>query len=150
MNRNSLSAAIAFTLFAAAGAVAGQDAQVAGTSPQRSNVASSSNTSNDNATRRATEQMSAVQVKADTLALGGGLMSVQDAPKAVSTISREAIVKAAPGATFIQAINSIPGVVSSTDDYTGLNDGNASVRGFPLDEIGVTSPPPAVAPDGRW
>jgi len=141
MNRNSLSAAIAVTLFVAAGAVLAQDAQNAqanDTQPQRSNVASSSNTTNDNATRRATQQMSEVQVKANSLALGGGLMSIQDAPKAVSTVSREAIVKAAPGATFVQAINSIPGVVSSTDDYTGLNDGNASVRGFPLDEVGVT------------
>ena len=141
MNRNSLSAAIAVTLLVAAGAALAQDAQNAGTTgtqPQRSNVASSSNTTNDNATRRATQQMSAVQVKANSLALGGGLMSIQDAPKAVSTVSRDAIVKAAPGATFVQAINSIPGVVSSTDDYTGLNDGNASVRGFPLDEVGVT------------
>jgi iron complex outermembrane receptor protein len=141
MNRNSLSAAIALTLLVAASAATAQDAQgnqASGSQPQRSNVASSSNTTNDNATRRATQQLSEVQVKADALALGGGLMSIQDAPKAVSTISRQAIVKAAPGATFIQAINSIPGAVTSTDDYTGTNDGNATVRGFPIDEIGVT------------
>ncbi|MBB3227635.1 iron complex outermembrane receptor protein [Luteibacter sp. Sphag1AF] len=141
MNRNSLSAAIALTLFVAAGAASAQDTQAtqdATTQPQRANVASTSNTTNDNATRRAAQQMSAVQVKANSLALGGGLMSVQDAAKAVSTVSRDAIVKAAPGATFVQAIDSIPGVVSSTDDYTGLNDGNATVRGFPMDEIGVT------------
>ena len=49
-------------------------------------------------------------------------MSVQDAPKAVSTITRDAIEKAAPGATYAQMIQSIPGVLSITDDVTGLND----------------------------
>ncbi|MET0506543.1 MAG: TonB-dependent receptor [Luteibacter sp.] len=142
MNRNSLSAAIALTLFVAAGAASAQDAQSSqdtGSQAQRSSAAAStSNTSNANATRRAAEQMEAVQVKANSLSLGGGLMSIQDAPKAVSTVSREAIIKAAPGINFTQAIDSIPGVTASTDDYTGLNDGNASIRGFTLDEIGVT------------
>ncbi|MDR6644446.1 iron complex outermembrane receptor protein [Luteibacter sp. 1214] len=141
MTRNSLSAAIALTLLVATGAASAQDAQstqASSTQSQRATATSTSNTSNDNATRRASQAMEAVQVKADSLSLGGGLMSIQDAPKAVSTVSRDAIIQAAPGVNFTQAIDSIPGVVSSTDDYTGLNDGNASVRGFGLDEVGVT------------
>lgn len=141
MNRNSLSAAIALTLLVAAGASLAQDADVSrstGNATPRTSAVSTSNTTNDNATRRATQQMEAVQVKADSLSLGDGLMSIQDAPKAVSTVTRDAIIKAAPGINFTQAIDSIPGVTASTDDYTGLNDGNASIRGFSLDEIGVT------------
>ena len=65
-------------------------------------------------------------------------MSVQTAPKAVSTISRDAIVKAAPGGTFVQMIDSIPGVNASTDDVSGLANGNYQIRGFTSDEIGTT------------
>jgi iron complex outermembrane receptor protein len=140
MNRNTLSAAIAFSLCLAAGVAVAQDSQdqAATTAAQRATVTTTSNTSNANATRRDAEQMSAVSVKANSLSLGGGLMQIQDAPKAVSTISRDAIVQASPGANFTQIIESIPGVVASTDDYTGTIDGNATVRGFPLDEVGVT------------
>jgi iron complex outermembrane receptor protein len=108
------------------------------TTQQRASVSSTSNTTNDNATKRGARQLSEVEVRAQSLSLGGGLMSVQEAPKAVSTITRDAIVKSAPGATFVQAIDSIPGAVTATDDYTGLNDGTASIRGYTLDEIGVT------------
>ena len=99
---------------------------------------STSNTTRDNATQREQEQLSEVTVQASRLSLGGGLMSIQDAPKAVSTISRDAILQAAPGATYAQMIQSIPGVLAITDDVTGLNDANYSIRGFTNDEIGVT------------
>ncbi len=56
----------------------------------------------------------------------------------MSTITRDAIEQAAPGATYAQMIESIPGVVAITDDVTGLNDANYSIRGFTNDEIGVT------------
>ena len=79
-----------------------------------------------------------MQVQAQSLSLGSGLMAVQTAPKAVSTITRDAIVQAAPGATFVQLIDSIPGVDASTDDCTGLANGNYSIRGFTSDEIGTT------------
>ncbi len=79
-----------------------------------------------------------MQVKAQSLSLGSGLMAVQTAPKAVSTITRDAIVHAAPGATFVQLIDSIPGVNASTDDNNGLANGNYSIRGFTSDEIGTT------------
>lgn len=84
------------------------------------------------------QQLSTVQVQAQSLSLGGGLMSVQTAPKAVSTIGRDAIVKAAPGSNFTQMIASIPGVNASTDDVSGLSDGNYSIRGFASNEIGTT------------
>lgn len=104
---------------------------------QRVSASSTSNTTTSNDTKRV-QQLSTVQVTAQSLSLGGGLMSVQTAPKAVSTITRDAIVKAAPGGTFVQMIDSIPGVNASTDDYTGLANGNYSVRGFTSDEIGTT------------
>jgi iron complex outermembrane receptor protein len=102
------------------------------------NPSSTSNTTTVNSTQRGQEQLSEVLVQGTRLSLGGGLMSVQDAPKAVSTISRESILKAAPGATYAQMIQSIPGVLAITDDVTGLNDANYSIRGFTNDEIGVT------------
>ena len=99
---------------------------------------STSNTTTANDTQRGQEQLSEVLVQAKKLSLGGGLMSVQAAPKAVSTISRDAILQAAPGATYAQMIESIPGVLAITDDVTGLNDANYQIRGFTNDEVGVT------------
>ncbi|WP_158886038.1 TonB-dependent receptor [Rhodanobacter sp. L36] len=104
---------------------------------QRASVSSTSNTTTSNDTKRV-QQLSTVQVQAQSLSLAHGLMSVQTAPKAVSTITRDAIVRAAPGATFVQMIDSIPGVNASTDDYTGLANGNYSIRGYTSDEIGTT------------
>jgi iron complex outermembrane receptor protein len=141
MKRTHLSAAIALACCLATGVAFAQSASdqgQAGSTQQRASVSSTSNTTNDTATKRGVQQLSEVQVRAQSLSLGGGLMSVQEAPKAVSTITRDAIVKSAPGATFVQAINSIPGAISATDDYTGLNDGTATIRGYTLDEIGVT------------
>ncbi|MGH8122836.1 MAG: TonB-dependent receptor plug domain-containing protein, partial [Rudaea sp.] len=106
-------------------------------SAQRVNPSSTSNTTTANDTLRA-QEMATVRVNAQALSLGGGLMSVQSAAKAVSTITRDAIIQAAPGATYAQIIDSIPGVVAITDDVTGLNDANYSIRGFTNDEIGVT------------
>jgi len=110
-------------------------ATTAGTLP---NPSSTSNTTTLNATQRGQEQLSEVLVQANRLSLGGGLMSIQDAPKAVSTITRNSILQAAPGANYAQMIESIPGVLAITDDVTGLNDANYSIRGFTNDEIGVT------------
>ena len=103
----------------------------------RVSASSTSNTTTSNDTRRI-QQLSTVVVEGKSLSLGTGLMSLQSAPKAVSTITRSAIVDAAPGGTYVQMINSIPGVNASTDDFNGLSDGNYSIRGFTNDEIGVT------------
>ena len=145
MKRNHLSAAIALACCLATTAAAAQTASdqnnappAASTkSPRRASASTTSNTTTSNDTKRV-QQLGTVQVHGQDLSLGGGLMSIQTAPKAVSTISRDAIEKAAPGGTFVQMIDSIPGVVASTDDYTGLNDGNYSIRGFTSDEIGAT------------
>ena len=102
------------------------------------NPSSTSNTTSANATQRGQEQLAEVLVQAKKLSLGGGLMSIQDAPKAVSTITRASILQAPPGANYAQIIESIPGVISITDDVTGLNDANYQIRGFTNDEIGVT------------
>jgi iron complex outermembrane recepter protein len=134
-------------IFATTPAMA-QDVAGQGASPQnppsrqnqqtrpRASVSTTSNTTTQNATKL--QELSIIQVSAQALSLGGGLMSLQTAPKAVSTITRDAIAQAAPGATFVQMVDSIPGVVAATDDVTGLNDGNYSIRGYTNDEIGVT------------
>lgn len=142
MKRNHLSAAIALAFCLSVGAAMAQSApeQAASTdvqAAQRASASSTSNTTTSNDTKRV-QQLSTVKVQAQSLSLGGGLMSEQSAPKAVSTISREAITKAAPGGTFVQMVDSIPGVNASTDDFTGLANGNYSIRGFTSDEVGTT------------
>src|SRR5580658_2478680 len=114
MKRNHLSAAIALAYLIGTSAAMAQSANPQQPAPaeqtapasQHSNVSSTSNTTTSNDTKRV-QQMTSVQVSAQSLSLGGGLMSVQTAPKAVSTITRDAIVKAAPGGTFVQMIDSI-------------------------------------------
>ena len=145
MKRAYLSAAIALSLGLASSMTLAQTATGNKQSSQATNQqggggqASVSSTSKVSAvaTKRARELQS-VEVTATVPTLGGGLMSEQDASKAVSTITREAIQQGAPGGTFAQAIESIPGVFTSTDDYTGLNDGDYSIRGFTSDEVGTT------------
>jgi iron complex outermembrane receptor protein len=143
MKRNYLYASLALVLGMTSSVLLAQTAPNPSTTEQtsaatqRSNASSTSNTSTSNDTKRA-QQLSTVQVSAQSLSLGGGMMSVQTAPKAVSTITRDAITKASPGSNFTQLISSVPGVNSSTDDVTGLSDGNYSIRGFASNEIGVT------------
>jgi iron complex outermembrane receptor protein len=115
-----------------------QSNQNAANTQQRVNASSTSNTTTSNATQRDVKQMSEVTVQAQTLSLGGGLMSVQAAPKAVSTITRDAIEKASPGSNFTQMIGSIPGVNAATDDVTGLANGHYSMRGYDSSDIGMT------------
>ncbi|AFC86915.1 TonB-dependent receptor [Frateuria aurantia] len=143
MKRNCLAIAVGFALCAAAPLVLAQSAnsttaKAAQPTQARDNVSSTSNSTRQHDTKRAAAQLDAVSVQADTLSIGSGLMEVQTAPKAVSTISREAIQQAAPGATFVQMLSTIPGVNASTDDNTGLNDGNLTIRGYTMDEVGVT------------
>ena len=113
------------------------DAQQSKT-PQRASTSSTSNTTNANASQRAIEQANQQVTVVGARSIGGGLMSVQSAPKAVSTVTRRAIEKTAPGANYAQIIDTIPGVVAISDDPTGLFDGNYQIRGFTNDEIGVT------------
>jgi iron complex outermembrane receptor protein len=142
VKRNHLSMAIAVVISMAAGSVLAQDAapqDSTTTAPAapRSSASSTSNTTTSNDTRRV-QQMESVSVQAQSLTLGGGMMSVQTAAKAVSTITRDAIAKASPGANFTQVIGSIPGVNAATDDVTGLANGHYSIRGFDSSDIGMT------------
>jgi len=105
--------------------------------PQRANASTTSNTTNANATKATIDSLEKVTVEGRGQ-LGGGLMSVQVAPKAVSTITRAAIEESAPSATYAQLIDTIPGVVAITDDPSGLFDANYQIRGFTNDQIGVT------------
>lgn len=105
--------------------------------PQRANASTTSNTTSANATKATIELLDRVKVEGREQ-LGGGLMSVQVAPKAVSTITRAAIEQSSPSATYAQLIDSIPGVVAVTDDPSGLFDANYQIRGFTNDQIGVT------------
>ncbi|MDY0746853.1 TonB-dependent receptor [Paucibacter sp. R3-3] len=133
----------ALSLAVAAMAASAVHAQTATTdteqdkAPQRANAASTSNTTNANSSKATLEALEKVTVEGREQ-LGGGLMSVQVAPKAVSTITRAAIEQSAPGATYAQLIDSIPGVVAITDDPSGLFDANYQIRGFTNDQIGVT------------
>jgi iron complex outermembrane receptor protein len=145
MTRKYLSAMILLAMCAGTGAALAQSTTTTGQSGQttaqkglggKASVSSTSKITSDN-TRRARD-LQAVQVTAELPSLGGGLMSEQDAPQAVSTITRAAIQEGAPGGTFVQAIQSMPGVFTSTDDFTGLNDGDYSIRGFTSDEVGTT------------
>ena len=114
------------------------DDQQQAKTPQRATTSSTSNTTTANSSQRAIEQAAQQVTISGQRSIGGGLMTVQSAPKAVSTVTREAITKAAPGANYAQMISSIPGVVAISDDPTGLFDGNYQIRGFTNDEIGVT------------
>ncbi len=145
MKRIHLSMAIAVVVCMATGTAAAQDSAAQTdqanankeAASQRSNASSTSNTTTSNDTKRV-QQLNTVTVQAQSLSLGGGMMSVQTAPKAVSTITRDAIEKASPGANFTQMIGSIPGVNAATDDVTGLANGHYSIRGFDSSDIGMT------------
>jgi iron complex outermembrane recepter protein len=146
MKRTHLSAAIAMACYVSMGVAMAQTAsnsqtqnsQSTANTQQRVNASSTSNTTTSNATQRDVQQMSQVTVQGQSLSLGGGLMSVQTAPKAVSTITRDAIEKASPGSNFTQMIGSIPGVNAATDDVTGLANGHYSMRGYDSSDIGMT------------
>ena len=124
---------------AAAAASQATDAQGKPVQPAaRANTSTTSNTTNANSSQRSIEQAAQQVTISGQRSIAGGLMTVQSAPKAVSTVTREAIQKASPGSNYTQMINSIPGVVAISDDATGLFDGNYQIRGFTNDEIGVT------------
>ncbi len=70
--------------------------------------------------------------------LGGGYIIREEAKKARSTITRDAIDKQSPTANPFQAINLLPGVVQSSTDNSGAQGGNIRLRGFNSDKIGLT------------
>lgn len=141
IKRGYLPAMILFALCATGGTAFAQQTSGTDSTSQTAHGGQASVSSTSKVTAEATKrarQLQNVQVTASLPSLGGGLMSEQDAPQAVSTITREALQEGSPGGTFVQAIESIPGAFTSTDDYTGLNDGDYSIRGFTSDEVGTT------------
>ncbi|SEK68485.1 iron complex outermembrane recepter protein [Pseudoxanthomonas sp. GM95] len=109
------------------------------TASERVTASSTSNTTAAYDTKRV-QKLDKVSVTGnkDAYVLGGGNMVVQTAPKAISTVTREAIQQAAGGSNFTQLISSIPGVDAASDDATGLANGNYSLRGFDSSAIGIT------------
>jgi iron complex outermembrane receptor protein len=120
-----------------AGGVQAQQTEVA---KKTSGLVSESSTSNTTAayeTRR-TRELERVEVTAINPVRGGGSMLEQTAAKAISTVTREAIQEEGGGSNFTQLIDSMPGVDASSDDPSGLANGNYSLRGFDSSSIGIT------------
>ncbi|MHC1480136.1 TonB-dependent receptor [Frateuria aurantia] len=81
--------------------------------------------------------LAAVAVQARSL--GGGLMTQQDAPKQISTMTAQAISEQVGTSDYTQLMNSMPGVNAASEDGSGLTDAaNYTIRGFSASEIGVT------------
>lgn len=70
--------------------------------------------------------------------LGGGNMIEEDAPKARSTVTRDAIDKLSPTANPYQMVDKLPGANTSSNDASGLNGGTITLRGFTSSQIGLT------------
>jgi iron complex outermembrane receptor protein len=67
-----------------------------------------------------------------------GLLPDQDAPKAVSAISADFIVKQTPTLNAFQLVNLLPGAnVASSDPYGLSTSSSLTLRGLGQDEIGV-------------
>ncbi|MBN9144438.1 MAG: TonB-dependent receptor [Novosphingobium sp.] len=80
---------------------------------------------------------------ADTIRVIGhpdpeGLLPEQSAPKAISAISADFIIKQAPTLNAFQLVNLLPGAnVSSSDPYGLSTSSSLTMRGLGQDEIGV-------------
>lgn len=69
---------------------------------------------------------------------GMGLMVLEDAPKARSTITAQELEKQRPTGNAYQALELLPSVNSFNYDATGLFGGGLTLRGFNSDQIGAT------------
>jgi iron complex outermembrane receptor protein len=69
---------------------------------------------------------------------GMGLMVLEDAPKARSTITAQELEKQRPTGNAYQALELLPSVNSYNYDATGLFGGGLTLRGFNSDQIGAT------------
>ena len=70
--------------------------------------------------------------------LGNGQMVKEEAPKARSTVTKEALEKMAPTGNAIDKLKYTPGVNVSSDDSTGLSGFNFTMRGMSSDQVGVS------------
>jgi len=70
--------------------------------------------------------------------LGNGHMVQEEAPKARSTVTKEALEKMNPAGNGIDKLKYTPGVNVSSDDASGLSGFNFTMRGMNSNQIGVT------------
>lgn len=68
----------------------------------------------------------------------GGLMVDEDAPKARSTITGEALKQRPATNNAAQTLNTMPGVHVTSSDAAGMADANFTMRGFNSDQLGFT------------
>ncbi|WP_218585598.1 TonB-dependent receptor [Pseudomonas sp. Marseille-P9899] len=70
--------------------------------------------------------------------VGNGLMVQEEAAKARSTVTKEALDKMSPTSNGIDKLKYTPGINVSSDDSTGLSGFNFTMRGMKSDQIGMT------------
>lgn len=70
--------------------------------------------------------------------LGNGQMVQEEAPKARSTVTKEALEKMAPTGNAIDKLKYTPGINVSSDDSSGLSGFNFTMRGMSSDQVGVS------------
>ncbi|WP_265169755.1 TonB-dependent receptor family protein [Pseudomonas solani] len=78
------------------------------------------------------------KVKVTGQNLGNGQMVVEEAGKARTTITKEALEKMAPAANAIDKLKYKPGINVSSNDSTGLSGTTFTMRGMQSDQIGVS------------
>lgn len=70
--------------------------------------------------------------------LGNGQMVREEAPKARSTVTKEALEKMPATGNAIDKLKYTPGINVSSDDSTGLSGFNFTMRGMQSDQVGVS------------
>ena len=85
----------------------------------------------------AAEGLQEVLISAKRIVTLGGV-SEQSAPKSRVTLSGEAIMKANPGNTFLDALNQVPGLNFTNNDPYGTSGGNLRLRSFDGNRISLT------------
>ena len=70
--------------------------------------------------------------------LGSGLMTVEETPKARSSVNKAAIDKQIATTNAYQNLSLLPGVYTYNHDASGLFGGTLTMRGFNSDQIGFT------------
>ena len=70
--------------------------------------------------------------------LGSGLMTVEETPKARSSVNKAAIDKQVATSNAYQNLSLLPGVYTYNHDGSGLFGGGLTMRGFNSDQIGFT------------
>lgn len=85
-----------------------------------------------------TSDLGQITVQGQNQAPGAGLIQQDDAPKARSSVTREAIEKMGSTSTAFQMIQNLPGVSTFDQDGTGLFGATLRVRGYNANQMGLT------------